>query len=155
MVSALDCRLSTVVQIEALSGVITSCFWARQVLLFTQVDKLMPENGVMLQLTSIPSRGSSNTLRHFILRNWDKLLLYGPLAWCRLNHLVTNCTYNFSYKSYWPDLFNFLDNFVFDVEIFKDSFNHHISILKVLHFKNNQGIAQLGLQSWWQAVSLN
>ena len=32
----------------------------------------------------------------------------------------------------WPDLFNFLNDLVFDVNILKDSLNHHVCLLKIL-----------------------
>ena len=38
----------------------------------------------------------------------------------------------------WADLFNFLDDLVFDVEILEYSFNYHVHILKVLQFEDNQ-----------------
>ena len=64
-----------VVRVRGLAGDIVLCSWAKHftltVPLSTQVYKWVPANsmlGVTLRWTSIPSRGSRNTLSRFMLR---------------------------------------------------------------------------------------
>ena len=63
------------VRVQALAGDIVLCSWARHITLTvplsTQVYKWGPANlmlGVTLRWTSIPSRGSRNTLSRFMLQ---------------------------------------------------------------------------------------